>query len=161
SSYTLAVADENSRVRVLVTATNPDASASAPSVATVVIPSAPPVDTTAPAISGPAQRTAMLFVSQGTWSGIGNTYAYQWQRSPDGGSTWTDIAGAGGSSYMLTATDEGMLVRASVTASNPDGAAAIGSAPSSPVAPAPPINTVKPTISGLSRLGALLSTVTG
>ena len=46
NNYTLAVADENSQVRVIVTATNPDGSASTPSVATPLIPAAPPVNTT-------------------------------------------------------------------------------------------------------------------
>ena len=55
--------------------------------------SAPPVNTVAPVLSGTPQRGSTLSVSQGTWSGVGNTYAYQWQTSTDG-TTWTNVAGA-------------------------------------------------------------------
>src|SRR5207237_23361 len=93
-AYTLGVADEGARVRLLVTASNPDGSVSAPSPPTSVVPSAPPISTSAPSIAGAAQRTTTLSSSAGAWSGIGNVYSCQWQRSADGGSTWTSVAGA-------------------------------------------------------------------
>ena len=64
----------------------------------------------------------------GTWSGIGNTYTCQWQRSSDGGTTWTNIAGATAFSYTIAVADEGSAIRALITAVNPDGTASTGSA---------------------------------
>ena len=37
-----------------------------------------------------------LTASTGTWNPAPSSYAYQWQRSTDGGNTWTNIAGADG-----------------------------------------------------------------
>ena len=71
-------------LRVLVTATNADGTTSAASAATAAVPTSPPVSTAAPTISGTAQRGSALTLNQGTWNGIGNGYAYQWQRSSDG-----------------------------------------------------------------------------
>ena len=107
-------------MRLLVTASNPDATVTATSTPTVTIPSAPPVNTVRPAISGTAQRASTLTGSPGTWSGIGNGYAYQWQRSSNG-TTWVDIAGATATGYELTVADVGASVRLLVTATNPDG----------------------------------------
>jgi hypothetical protein len=129
ATYIPGVADENLLLSAVVTATNPDATVSAPSAPTGAILGAPPVVSARPTLTGTAQRTATLTTTNGTWSGGGNTYAYSWQRSADGGTTWADIAGAGGSAYTLTAADEGMLVRSFVTVTNLDGSAGIGSAP--------------------------------
>ena len=65
-----------------------------------------PVDTSAPTIYGAALRGTALSSTEGGWSGIGNAYAYQWQRSADG-ATWTNIPGATGTSYTLAVADEG------------------------------------------------------
>ena len=78
---------------VLVTATNPDGTAVATSTATSTVQAAAPVNTTRPALTGAAQRGVTLASTQGAWSGIGNSYAYQWQHSANG-STPTNIGGA-------------------------------------------------------------------
>ena len=122
SVYTVGTADENTQVRVLVTATNPDGALSVPSAATATIPSAPPVNTALPTITGTAQRTMTLTAGQGTWSGIGNSYSYQWQRSADG-TTWTNLTGATNPTYVPTKADERTQVRVLVSATNPDGTA--------------------------------------
>ena len=107
ASYTVAVADENASVRVNVTATNADGSASAASNQTRA-PPAPPVPTVQPRpLSGTATRGQAGTATQGTWSGIGNSYAYQWQHSTDGDKTWSDIVAATGLTYTLANADEG------------------------------------------------------
>ena len=78
----------------------------------------------APTISGAAQRGATLTSIQGTWTGIGNAYSQQWQRSSDG-TTWTNITGATGAAYTLAIADEGDEVRLNVTATNPDGTVSV------------------------------------
>lgn len=50
-----------------------------------------------------------------------NSYTYQWQRSPHGLGTWTDIAGAVTSTYVPSALDIGLDVSCLVTATNPGG----------------------------------------
>ena len=104
-------------MRVLVTATNAEGSASQASNPTATVTAAGPVNTVAPAISGTARRAETLTATPGTWSGNDNTFAYQWQR---GG---VDIAGATGATYTPVAADVGATLRVRVTATNPDGSA--------------------------------------
>ena len=114
------VADVGATVRVLVTTTNPEGSASQASNATATVVGAGPVNTVAPAISGTAQRTAALTSTPGTWSGNGNTLRLPVAALADG-TNWVDIAGATGAGYELAAADVGAKVRLLVTATNPDG----------------------------------------
>src|SRR6201999_1434932 len=81
TTYTLATTDEGDLVRFKVTASNPDGTVSAVSTATSAVLASAPVNTALPAITGQAQRGTPLTASQGTWSGNGNSYTYQWQSS--------------------------------------------------------------------------------
>ncbi|MGO9750660.1 MAG: hypothetical protein ACLP8S_09605 [Solirubrobacteraceae bacterium] len=160
-TYTLAAADDGDYVRILVTASNPDGSVSQGSQPTTAVQSVPPLNTLAPAITGTAQRSFKLTASQGTWTGIGDTYTYLWQRSPDG-LTWTSIMGATAKTYTLAAADEGDYVRALVTASNPDASVSQGSQPTTAVQSASALNTLAPTITGTAkRTGKLTMTSAG
>jgi hypothetical protein len=160
SSYALAVADEGAKVRLVVTASNPDTSVAAASDPTAVVVSSPPVNTAAPAISGPAQRGATLGATQGSWTGNGNAYAYQWQSSTDG-TTWTNLAGATSLSYPLGVADEGRLLRVVVTATNPDAMVVAASAPTTRVPSAPPVSTAAPVVSGTAQRGGQLTATGG
>ena len=160
-TYTLGVADEGTRVRMLVTATNPDGVVSAASPASATVTASPPVSTAAPTVSGVAQRTATLTASAGTWTGFGNAYTYQWQRSGDGGNSWTAVSGATGTSYALGQSDEGLNLRIVVTATNPDGTTSAASAATGAVQSAAPVNTIAPNVTGAARLGATLTAVAG
>jgi len=161
SSYTVAVADEGSQLRIQVTATNPDAAVSAVSAATATVPSAPPVNTIVPAVAGTPERGATLTSAQGTWSGTGNSYAYQWQSSADGGHTWTTITGATSSSYAPAVSDEGTLVRIAVTATNPDGTVSAHSAATAAITADAPVETVLPAVTGTLARGSTLSAANG
>jgi len=161
TSYTLAVADETAAVRLLVTATNADGSAAVPSPATAVVQSSPPVNTAAPTVSGIPTRTGVLTATQGTWSGAGNAYAYQWQSSTDGGTTWNAITGATAGTYTLAVSDEGAKVRVLVTATNADATAGAISLPTATVAAAPPVNTAAPTITGTVQRTGVLTAAAG
>ncbi|HEX5617208.1 MAG TPA: hypothetical protein VFX51_02240, partial [Solirubrobacteraceae bacterium] len=160
AAYALGVADVGSRLRVRVTATNADASVTATSGASSVVRAAPPVSTAAPALSGTARRTETLTATRGDWTGIGNEYAYQWQRRAPGGQ-FTDIAAATELTYTLASADVGATVRLRVTASNPDGTVTAFSAASAAVAAAPPRNTAAPSVSGAAKLGATLTAAAG
>ena len=161
TAYTLGVADEGTRLRIVVTATNPDGSVSVASAASATVIAAPPVNTSVPTVSGVAQRTATLTATVGAWNGFGNAYTYQWQRSGDGGNAWTAVTGATGTTYTLGQSDEGLNVRVVVAATNPDGTTTAASAATSPVQAAPPVNTSPPAVNGPARLGATLTALTG
>ena len=159
-TYTLTAADDGDRVRILVTAANPDGSVGQGSLPTTTVQSAPALNTVAPTVTGTARRGSKLTATQGTWTGIGNTYADQWQRSPDG-TTWTSIAKATARTYTLTAADEGDEVRMLVTGTNPAGSVSAGSRPTTAVQSAPAVNTVVPTVSGTARSAAKLTATPG
>ena len=101
-----------------------------------------------------AQRGDTLTATAGTWSGLGNTYAYQWQRSPDGGSTWTEHRRRDGSTYTLAAADEGDACACSSPPPTPTARVARGErrrpAPCSP----PPRRTPPPRRSPAPRRAA-------
>ena len=91
-----------------VTATNADGTVSAASAPTGLVASAPPVEQLRPdGQPAPRRARSILTATQGSWTGVGNSYGYQWQSSTDGGSTWSNVAGATGATYTLGVADEG------------------------------------------------------
>ena len=72
-SYTLTTQDVDALVRVLVTASNPDATIVEASDPTPAIMPAGPLNQGVPVVSGTAQRGVTLTGTPGTWSGTGNT----------------------------------------------------------------------------------------
>ena len=64
------------------------------------------------------------------------------------GDNCADIPGATGSTYDVTSDEVGGTIRVVVTATNAAGSADASSDPTAEVAPAPPVNTAIPTISG-------------
>ncbi len=159
TTYVLGVAEVSKRIRVRVTAANADATVTATSFATGFVQAGPPANWSAPTVSGTARRTATLTAAPGTWTGIGNEYAYQWQRRV--ATTWTDIAGATGTTHTLDSADVGAQIRVRVTGTNPDGTATAASAATAAVESAPPRNTVLPTIGGAAKLGGTLTAAPG
>jgi hypothetical protein len=78
----------------------------------------PPVNTTAPAVTGTGTVGQVLSVTNGNWNYTPTSYAYQWRRGA------TNIIGATASSYTLVAADSGTNVACQVTATNPAGSTA-------------------------------------
>jgi hypothetical protein len=89
--------------------------------------SAPPGNTVAPAVTGTYQRLQTLTTNDGTWTNSPSSYAYQWQRDNSGGGSYSNIASATASTYLLTATDVGCNVRCVVTATNAVGSTSANS----------------------------------
>ena len=79
----------------------------------------------------------------------------------DGGVTWSDIAGATGTSYTPPAGSAGEQVQVAVTATNGDGSAQATSPASAVILANPPVNTVAPTLSGTAQAGTALTAVDG
>jgi polysaccharide biosynthesis protein PslG len=170
STYKLASGDAGSTMRVVVTATNKNGTASATSNPTPVVtaPSAPPpvaapTNTAPPSISGTAQQGQSLNASTGTWSGSPTSYAYQWSRCSSTGGSCASVSGATAQTYALGSADVGATMRVAVTASNSGGSASASSAASGVVAASTsvPVNTALPAISGTTQVGQTLASSTG
>jgi hypothetical protein len=126
SSYTPVSADENARLRVQVTGTIAFGQLAVLSAASAAVKATPPANLAAPRITGTPAIGRPLSASAGSWSGTGNGYSYQWQRSGVGG--WLAIAGATSATYIPASGDVGANLRIVVTASNPDGTVSATSA---------------------------------
>jgi Tol biopolymer transport system component/Ca2+-binding RTX toxin-like protein len=162
SSYALVSADVGSTMRVAVTATSADGSATAESAATAVVTGGAPVNTTAPTISGSASVGSVLTSGNGIWSGTTPiTFTRVWQRCNSSGGGCANISGATGTSYVVTSTDVGSTLRIAVTATNTAGSATASSAATGVVTASGPVNTVAPSITGTPRVATLLSALRG
>ncbi|SED74021.1 hypothetical protein SAMN05444161_3887 [Rhizobiales bacterium GAS191] len=113
-TYTTVTADENALISCVVTGTNADGSASAPSNSLGPI-LAPPANAVAPVVSGSITLGGVLNVTNGTWTNAPTSYGYQWLR--DG----TAIPGANAASYTTVAADETTMISCTVTATNAAG----------------------------------------
>jgi hypothetical protein len=90
---------------------------------------APPRNTALPSISGQARQGRQLTVSDGTWTGSAPmSFAYKWLRCDSSGAQCGAITGATAKTYVATAADVGLRLRATVTATNPGGSGSATSA---------------------------------
>jgi hypothetical protein len=141
-----------------VTITNPDGQTAAAAVLKVGI---APANTALPTITGTATLGSTLTASSGTWDGApAPTFAYQWLRCDGAGANCVNIASATATTYNLVAADVSKTIRVQVTATNFLGSSSADSAQTTAVA-SPPANTALPVISGLTQVGATLSTTNG
>ncbi|HVP03108.1 MAG TPA: hypothetical protein VMT10_11105 [Solirubrobacteraceae bacterium] len=162
STYTQTPADVGSTIRVVVTGANAGGSASATSPQTPVVVPAAPVNTVLPVISGTLRDGQALSATTGTWTGTPTiTFTYQWRRCDSSGASCADIAGATASTYTQTPADVGSTIRVVVTGANAGGSSTATSAQTAVVAPAPPLNTVLPSISGTAKDGQTLTAANG
>lgn len=123
-------------------------------------PSAPVVGT-APAITGTPKVGTALTTTPAVWSGVPEpTVTRVWEKSTNGGSTWTPISGATGLSYTPVAADAGATIRVTETATNDSGTASSSSAATTAVTQTP-ANTAVPTITGTAQVGQVLTATNG
>jgi hypothetical protein len=142
-TYTLTGTDVDHTMRVLVTATNSDGSASATSDPTTVVSgSDAPRNTAKPTISGTAAVGNELTATTGTWSGGATSYSFQWQRCAATTLTCANIVGAVGRAYGVRTADVGERLRVRVTARNSSSSASIESDPTTVVTATPGSTTV-------------------
>jgi hypothetical protein len=111
-----------------------------------------PVSVDPPRVLGTLQAGRTLTGDHGTWSGSPDAFGYQWQRTPVGGGTPVDVAGATGRTYVLGDTDVGRRLRVVVVAGNPvgdsppAGSALSGAVIAAPTSPSPETTTpIEPT----------------
>jgi uncharacterized protein YukE len=151
-----------STVRVVVTATNSAGSVSQPSAASGLIAALLPSNSALPVVSGTAKDGQLLSAATGTWSGTAPiTYAYQWQSCNAAGEACKNVSEAVASTLKLAPPDVGTTLRVAVTATNSAGSASATSAATALVAAIPLVNTALPTITGILKLGQLLTAGTG
>jgi hypothetical protein len=160
--------DAGHKLRVKVTATNSDGSASATSNATAVVASTsgPPSNTQEPVVSGTTEQGQTLTTSNGDWIGAATiTYAYKWLRCDTNGSNCSIISGETTNHRQLTTDDVGHRLRSRVTATNGQGSTSADSNATNTVTASAgagaPANTSLPTISGTTSQGQTLSASTG
>ena len=161
SSYVLENSDVGQKVRVQVAATNAYGTTYAWTVVSSAIGNGVPASVVAPGISGTASRGFTLTAGTGTWNPAPTSYSYQWQRSTDGGSTWSSISGATGASYVPGVADETAKLRAQVTGTNAYGHATATSVVTAAIKASPPLGASLPTISGVAKVGTRLVAGTG
>jgi hypothetical protein len=153
-TYTLVGADAGHTMRVRVTASNADGSASAQSDQTAAVEpatsAAAPKNTSAPTISGTPKVGQELTADKGTWSGNPTSYAYQWQRCDADIASCSDVVGATGSTYGVRLADLGYRLRVTVTARNAKGNATANSTITALIAPAVTITNRRPTLTIVS-----------
>lgn len=144
-AYIVSSADVGFRLRVRVTATNADGSATAASNATVLVAAAsqPPERVSDPVVSGTPRAGSTLTATQGQWRNNPTSFAYQWVRCPTSGGnpTGSDCAAIGGATvatYQVSTADVGRRLRVRVTATNSDGSATSASNATALVQAAPP-----------------------
>lgn len=142
SSYTLASADANKKIKVIVTAANATGSTTSTSNPTALIIDKP-VNTAIPVISGDAGVGKILTANPGTWDNS-PSFAYQWQRCESDGTGCTPI-GTDSSTYVLVSADAGKKIRVAVTGSNVAGSTLAESALSDVIKNLP-TNITLPTI---------------
>jgi hypothetical protein len=154
-TYTLVGADAGHTMRVRVTASNADGSATAESAQTATVAaatsSAAPKNTDEPIISGTPRVGQTLTTDDGSWSGNPTSFAYQWQHcDADNIVSCTNVVGATGKTYVLRLADLGYRMRVSVTAKNAKGSATAESATTAIIAPTVAITNKRPTLTIIS-----------
>ncbi|MBO1900568.1 IPT/TIG domain-containing protein [Leucobacter weissii] len=157
AAYALTAADLGKTITVRVTAIatgyRPEPAESA---ATEEIGKGSFANTALPQLSGAAIVGETLTVSAGEWQVPGTDHSVQWLRNG------VPIAGATGSSYLLTDRDHTAAITATVTATKAGYLSARAtSAASDPVANGSFANTVLPAVSGSGRVGEPLSVDAG
>src|SRR5262245_1418455 len=125
SSYVVAAADVDRRLRVRVTATNADGSGTVASNATGLIrdPGAGrPVNAQPPTVAGTPAQGQTLRVQPGTWNGAQPiTFTFNWLRCDTAGNNCIQQPGFTDDSYVVREGDVGKTVRARVNARNSRG----------------------------------------
>jgi hypothetical protein len=154
-SYTLVGADAGHTMRVRVTATNADGSASVESDQTAAVAAATsssaPKNTGRPIISGTPRVGQTLTAGDGSWSGNPTSFAFQWQHcDADNIVACINVTGATGKTYVLHLADLGFRMRVAVTARNAKGSATANSATTAIIAPTLTITNKRPILTILS-----------
>jgi outer membrane protein assembly factor BamB len=122
-----------------------------------------PANTIAPAVTGSSAEVGVpIGVDAGVWTGLPDSYSFQWMRCDPSGSPCSNIDGATAEGYVPVAADLGGRLEVSVTATNSSGTSpAVITPASGVVAGGAPANTSAPTITGSPVVGSSLTATPG
>jgi hypothetical protein len=121
NEYTLVIADYNTAIDCVVTATNSLGVSSADSN-DAIIQGTIPIISGLPFITGVVSIGRVLTATAASASGFPTpTRAFQWQISNDGVSGWANIEGETEQTYLITLSDEFKYIRVSQTETNVEG----------------------------------------
>jgi hypothetical protein len=124
STYMIAMSDAGFRIRVFVTGTNDSGSSAAVESSNTADVNGPPMNLTAPAITGTAQVGSTLTAHDGSWSGVpAPGFTVQWEVCDSAGANCSDISGQMGATFTPVSGDVGKTIRVKVSASNTNGSA--------------------------------------
>jgi len=165
-NYVASAGDVNQTLRVQVTAKNADGTAQALSGPTggIAADGNAPANTKQPNPSGTPQDGQTVTTDNGSWSGSTPiTYTYQWQSCTAVNPVCTNIVGATSSSYAVNASQDGLLLRAVVVATNSFGKSFVTSNLTTAVIAkaSSPVDSILPVISGTKSVGNTLSASAG
>jgi hypothetical protein len=162
SSLALSPSDVGGILDVVVTATNVAGSTSVTTPVTGLIEGLLPNNLGLPSISGLLQEGQLLSVDTGSWSGTAPiSYSYQWQLCNALGKSCANISEATGSSLKLSPSDIGDTLDVVVKATNVAGSTSVTTPVTGLIEGILPTNTMLPSISGLLKVGQLLSASNG
>jgi len=158
SSYTVAPADYQQRIRVAVSATNVDGRHTQNSEVTPAVGAIAPKNTATPPIlpGGTNEVDQVLKVATGTWGGsVPIAFTYSWRRCNPVGDleSCLPIIGATSSSYTPTVADIGFSLRVWIVGANLAGSDTVITNHTFPIvdkAHFAPTSTTPPTIAGVA-----------
>lgn len=109
-----------------------------------------------------AAGSRTVTTTNGTWAPPAAAFTYAWFRCTSvlEASCTRQISGATAHFHVLRTADIGFRIRSRVTGSGGAGSA-FSSDAEGPIAAAPPVNTVRPVVTGRARAGRSLATTTG
>ena len=119
TTYAIALADDDKYLGVVQTATNAEGSDSANSASTIQVAGSAPVISGVPTISSQTQVGEVITATAASVSGVPTpTTAFQWQRSANGSTGFSNISGATSNTYTLVLADDDKYIRAVQTSTN-------------------------------------------
>ena len=123
--------------------------------------SVPVITVSSPTTVTTAVVGATLAASTGVWASTPavGSYSYQWQRSLDGGTVWSNLEGATRSTYVIVDSDFGFKLRVNVTAVNSNGSTVASSSGTDAISTI--VNLQIPVVRGTLVVGQILTATQG
>ena len=145
-------------VALLVAST--DASAGSGNNSSTPLGLSAPIVANAPSVSGQPFVGSKLTADPGKWNGPSPSYAYQWARCTNSGTSCAPIATATAQTYVPVSVDLDGTVRVTVTASNKNGTTVATSDATAPVVSGAPPPTTTTTATTTTATTTTTSTTT-
>jgi serine protease AprX len=157
-TYKVTPGDRGSTLAVTVTVTDVWGSTSATSAPTAAVVGLPPVNVTAPTVSGATVGGHTLTAARGTWTADADAVtSYRWLACDAAGANCHELAGATEQAYVPTEADVGSTLAVTVTVTDSGGSASATSTPTAVVTAASPENVAAPTVAGTALEGWMLA----